>query len=367
MRKPILYLIIAATPFIQDPVAAQEKTLPSLYAIANVTGPRGVVDTHQLVRLYFDEKLQLKKDIVRALNSDFFGHFGPHLLVDNRYIATHTGNVIDLEFNQIIHQENRYGLLIGVDKENVVYRVTGGFDADRLNALFAFNLKARRLDKVAKGNPWLLPGVQAPNQKMSIDQENNGGPILLHKLDGTTKELAKGFAVAYSNAPFRGGLPLLWLDDERVLTQEANGKLVTLDTNGKVEKLLEIKDAQKGVLSPPSLYRDASGRIIYRCNAMSFAIDFKEKKSSPVAAHLLGNDFAMASKLDDDGVRSIVHAGKEIGLWNAGAPRTAPGLIAFPYADPGGNLGEPRGIAIWHEGRWQTVDFWVNDLIGWRK
>ena len=54
---------------------------------------------------------------------------------------------------------------------------------------------------------------------MSIDQENNGGPILLHKLDGSTKELAKGFSVAYQTPPFRGGLPFLWLD-YRVLTQE---------------------------------------------------------------------------------------------------------------------------------------------------
>jgi len=81
---------------------------------------------------------------------------------------------------------------------------------------------------------------------MSIDQENNGGPILLHKVDGTTKELAKGFSVAYSNAPFRGGLPFLWLDDRRVLTQEANGNLVTLDVDGKAEKTAGNQGRAKG-------------------------------------------------------------------------------------------------------------------------
>jgi hypothetical protein len=365
MRSFIFLAVVVAISF-HCSAMAQEKSLPSLYAVANVTGKDGVVDTHHLVRLYFDDKMQLKKEVVRVMDDRFFGHFGPHFLVDNRYIGTFTGNVIDLKANSVIHREDSFGSLIGADKGNVVYRVTGGFDIDRLDTVFAFNLNTRKLEKVEKGSPWRLPGVKSPDNKMSIDQENNGGPVVLHKLDGSAKELAKGFSVAYSNAPFRGGLPLLWLDDRRVLTQEANGKLVTLDVDGKTEKFLEIKDAQVGVLSPPSLYRDPMGRIIYRWNQTAYELDVKEKKARLVTMYSLGHKFEMAAKLDK-GVRSIVHDGKEIGKWNIGLPRTAPGLIAFSFAEPGGNLGQPRGVAVWHDGRWQTVEFWVNELIGWRK
>src|SRR5262245_8762664 len=97
MRNSI-FLAVAFLIALHHVAMAQEK-LPSLYAVANVTGKGGVVDTHYLVRLYFDDKMQLKKEVVRVMDDRFFGHFGPHFLVDNRYIATFTGNVIDLKAN----------------------------------------------------------------------------------------------------------------------------------------------------------------------------------------------------------------------------------------------------------------------------
>ena len=128
------------------------------------------------------------------------------------------------------------------------------------------------------------------------------------------------------------------------------------------------RDAQ-WALSPPSLYRDLNGRIIYRWNSSPYELSLKEKEAKPLTMYSLGHQFEMAATPDDKGVRSIVHDGTEIGKWNVGVPRTAPGVIAFSYAEPGGNLGQPRGVAVWHKdsGRWQTVEFWVNDLIGWRK
>jgi hypothetical protein len=47
----------------------------------------------------------------------------------------------------------------------------------------------------------------------------------------------------------------------------------------------------------------------------------------------------------------------------------APELIAFSYVRPSenANLGSPDGIAVWNTraGGWQTIEMWVNDLIGW--
>jgi len=111
MRTSILLFGVVTTTI--SPIAAQDKAPPSLYAIENVTGKDGVVDTHNLVRVYFDKQMRLQKDFLRVMDSRFFSHVGPHFLVDNRYVATRTGNVIDLENNRVIHVENSYGALVG--------------------------------------------------------------------------------------------------------------------------------------------------------------------------------------------------------------------------------------------------------------
>jgi hypothetical protein len=67
----------------------------------------------------------------------------------------------------------------------------------------------------------------------------------------------------------------------------------------------------------------------------------------------------------------VYHEGKEVGRWNllTYQARTIPGLVAFPYSEPGANLGYPKGLAVWHvkSGRWQTIDFAVSTVIGWGK
>jgi hypothetical protein len=60
-----------------------------------------------------------------------------------------------------------------------------------------------------------------------------------------------------------------------------------------------------------------------------------------------------------------------IGQWvfNPFETETAPGLLAFAYAQPDerANLGYPDGVAVWNKqvGDWRTIKLWVNDLIGW--
>jgi len=92
-----------------------------------------------------------------------------------------------------------------------------------------------------------------------------------------------------------------------------------------------------------------NGRIIYRWNAASYQLDLQEKKASLVTALVLGNDFEWQAKLDDKGVRSIVHAGKEIGKWHVGVARTAAGRDrVFPMRSRAAISRDAR-CCVWHK------------------
>jgi hypothetical protein len=240
------------------------------------------------------------------------------------------------------------------------------------NGVFAFDLKKQTVERLERPGHWNLLGVKSPDNKMSIKQEASGGRVLLHHADGTVDRVAEGFRVTYGQfaSPHLGGLPFLWLDNERVLTQEANGELLILDVKGKQQKLLSIEAEHKGTLAPPLLDRDAAGRIIYTANER-YVIDVKAKKATKMERAVHGHGFEIAPTVDAKKLRAVFHDGKEIGRWHLleYQTRTAPGVIAFPYAEPGGNLGYPKGIAVWQAktGQWQTIDFAVGDVIGWGK
>ena len=153
-------------------------------------------------------------------------------------------------------------------------------------------------------------------------------------------------------------------------SQRANGEMVILDIKGKVERLLEIEAEKEGTLSPPYLLKGGDGRIIYSANH-NYTIDVKAKTATKLEKTALGNGFGSSFTLDENKKRIVYHDDKEIGRWHllTYQARTTPGLIAFPYAPPGENLGYPKGLAVWNakSSTWQTIDFAVSTVIGWGK
>jgi hypothetical protein len=107
----------------------------------------------------------------------------------------------------------------------------------------------------------------------------------------------------------------------------------------------------------------------YSCGDDDYLIDVAKKRWDRLEWYALGDGFEAAVKRDDNGASRIRHDGKVIGEWimNPYWAKTAVGRIAFEYVTPGGNLGEPDGVALWEAatGRWQTVKFWSKSLIGW--
>jgi hypothetical protein len=348
-------------------IATQPEASSSLYATEILWGKNGAANKINLVRVAFDKDQRLTKETLLQGGEGVFGSsFGTRILLEQRYVVTSSGGVIDVQTKKVLHDQ-RHGKLLGVDEGKVVYLVA---DIDMPNGFFSFDLKTHKVEKLENPGRWKLLGVKSPNQKMSVKQEVGGGPILLHHVDGTVDRLGEGFRVTYKKfaSPHLGGLPFVWLDNERMLTQRGNGDLVLLDIKGKQEHLLDIEAEKEGTLSPPRLYRGFEGRIIYSANH-TYAIDVKAKTATKLERAPLGHGFETSFKADDKQVRSIFHDGKEIGRWNVLTyqGRTMPGVIALPYAEPGGNLGYPKGIAVWHAkaGRWQTIDFAVGDVIDW--
>ena len=282
--------------------------------------------------------------------------------VDDRFVVTNSGGVIDIQTKEVIFDEKRIndaknGVLLGIEDGKVVYRWP--------SAYFAFDLKTRKVEKLAQAGHWALPGEKSPDKTLSVTNDWDYD-IHLHRLDGTSKVLSKDHEINYSPlSSTRGpGVPLLWLDKERILTQKKNGHLVILDFQGNAETVVEIKDAPE-VISSPGLEMDRRNRIIYQCGHV-YLIDLKGKTASRLDRYALGNGFEASVEADATKRYTVYHDGKPIGSrleWvNPYTSRTAPGTIAL---ETGGGIRD--GIAVWNAkiGDWRTMKLHVESLVGW--
>jgi hypothetical protein len=290
-----------------------------------------------------------------------------------RFIVTKYGGVIDIQAKKVIHDEQD-GEVLGVEDGKVVYCID---NSQRLSGLFSFDLTERKVAKVEKGSHWDLPGLKSPDKTMSVANEvTDGGMIRLHRVGKMPQVLAKAASITYSKLASQvGGIgtPCLWLDGGLILAGETNRKLVILTIQGTVEKSIEVKDAPAEIFTPPSLWRDEQGRVIYSCGDEYFLIDVPKGVASPLESYWLGHGFAVSVTVDKERRRSVFYEGKAIGqcVCNSFGAVTAPGLIAFAYVRPGenANLGYPEGIAAWSTRArdWQTIKMWVSDMIGWAR
>ena len=351
-----------------DVSAPQADGSRAVYLIENVP-TQGLVLARNLVRLSSDGKGRLVSEVLLTQDQRFFGHDGGHRLVQERFVVTNFGAVIDIRSKKVIHDE-QYGRLLGLDGEKVIYRVD---NANRPNGIFAFDLKERKVSRVAKEGSWGLPGVKSPDQTMSV--ESTFDALMLHQVGQAPKELGKGFHVSYSplSSTFGPSVPL-WLDGQRLLAVQANNKLAVMTTQGVVEQVIEVKGAPAAVVSTPTLWVDKQKRVIYSCGGGYFLANVENKTTSPLERIALGHGFEASVDTDQQRRHTIYHEGKAIGQWACNPWReaeAAPGLLAFAYEPPGANafLSQPSGVAVWDArvGDWRVHKMWVNDLIGWSK
>jgi hypothetical protein len=355
--------------------AAEMDSFPDLYAIENDPTAR-----EDLVRVSMDRENKLVRETLLSMSQGFFGPWqmeGTRIAL-GRFIVTRHGGVVDIEGGKVIHDEHRAKVL-GVEDGKVVYRIPADvWDDDgpsALSELFSFDLNERKLAKVPKGTHWDLPGLKSPDRRMSVKARN--GVVRLHRLGKAPEDLAKDGCIKFSEltseVDFSWVGVCLWLDGEHILAGQTNRKLIILTTHGAVERSIEVKDAPPEVISPPRLWRDPLGRVIYHCGFEDFLIDVSTRVASRLKRYSLGHGFEASVAADLEERRSVYHDGKIIGQWefNPREAKTLPGLLAFRYFRPNKKQGVdyPAGVAVWsqHVGDWRTIKMWVEDLIGWSR
>jgi hypothetical protein len=345
-----------------------------LYLVEMVRRGKSEDRADRLMRVTLRPDGNLSSETVLSAKAGFFGAPGKAQIVAGRYVVTEFGGVVDAHEGRIVHDQTE-GYLLGVENGQVVYCLYDpSSDLHVIHApgraeqfgVFAFDLETRTRRR-PQARHWYLEGLKSPDRSKAVAQSSRG-VLYLNHVDGTQKQLGRGNRVTRSRyaGDFETQVPCLWLNNERILTQEANGKLVTLDTEGRVEPVCAIAGVP-AVLNAPRLWLDPRGRTVYSCGRAEYVIDVQAGTASPLEEYALGHGFETTVETGTRGLRPLFYEGRRIGS-GVFAPeeiRTAAGVIAFRDL---GDLGSRRGIRVlWTKlgFAWRSMDLDYGGVIGW--
>lgn len=369
-RRTFLTAAVAAPVAALSAPVRKPKADLSLVLVENVA-EKGVVTKRRLVRIRVTDGVVGKSEEVVIADQRFFGHFGGHRLHADRYVLTAHGGVIDLTAGKIVHDEED-GDLLGVDGDRVIYKVR---NSRRESGVFAFDLMAVKLTKLESPGRWALPGVVSPDGKRSV-VNGVGDELTLHAVGQEPRSLGQVFRVQYSRlASQLGHPPVLWLDADHLLTQTGNGELVAVKAaDGERTTVVSFATSAE-ILSPPRLWRDALGDVVYECGKEGFRIDVKAGKVAGYGWHQHGHGFDFSHDCDTNTGYTFRHKRAEIGSGFGAAYQlvTAEGHLAYvgwPKPKSGGHYGgSDEEVRIWSAvtQKWTAIRMWPEALVGWVK
>lgn len=306
----------------------------------------------------------------------------------NRYVITDFGDIVDITTCQFIHRGGSgpaYTRLLGLEGDYVfIYQ-------PQTDDYYYYDLAKQEYRELEDPGKWSLPGLLSPDGMMSVTSSNwDEGQIWLHYLDGEMKLIRVGFYVEYSPlASSLPGVPLIWLDSERVLTQKSNGEIVIVTVDGSMVPVVNIDlshldfapSGMKGALKA-KLFKDFKGNIIYAISLIGpngkfrynrFIIDVENESYSTYDPEWipLGHKFEYSSR---EGITVIRYDGYDIGqehCFTEGYEQTIKGHIAITRQESCEIY--PTSIRVWSSanGKWTTMDFelpiWItySSIIGW--
>ncbi|MCA8973431.1 MAG: hypothetical protein KDC98_01855, partial [Planctomycetes bacterium] len=187
--------------------------------------------------------------IILEKNLGFFGAFGEHRLVADRYLVAPSASIVDIFGGEVLNAVTA-GRVLEVTGTRVVYR-TEAADVVPFGAVFSFDIASQQRQRLDAADLWYRPGVRSPDGEHVVEARVDG-ELWLHGIGVEPKRLAEGmFATlgAYASG-VSPGAPLRWLDADTVLTQRDNGVLVTVSLAGDIEELLRIPDIGEAGAQP---------------------------------------------------------------------------------------------------------------------
>ncbi len=305
----------------------------------------------------------------------------------NRYIITDFGDIVDITTRQFIHRGgsgSAYTRLLSLEGDYVFIH------QPQTDEYYYYDLAKQEYRELEDPGKWSLPGLLSPDGTLSVSSNRNEGQVWLHYINGEMEMLGAGFYVEYSPlASSLSGVPLMWLDNERVLTQKSNGEIVIVTVDGSMVPVVNIDlsdldsapSGSTGALHAP-FYRDFNANIIYTISLIGpegkfrdnrFVIDVENESYSMYDPEwiALGHKFEYSSR---EGITVIRYDGYEIGqqqYFTDGYEQTIEGHIAITRQES--PVLYPTSIRVWSSanGKWTTMDFefpiWItySSIIGW--
>lgn len=190
--------------------------------------------------------------------------------------------------------------------------------------------------------------------KLEINRANKDAITINASFETTVSE----------NSSIRPSIPILWIDNERILTQSQNGSLVLITLDGKISPFLELpcdRDDSTG------LRKTKAGKIIYMCSGEEYVIDVA-KKTFAKSFRDLENDFSFNIESRDS---IFYYQNKMIGRTGVSSISTE-NYLAVSLPDSDGDFVEASAInkiKVWNSftKQWTTFTFdgWNADIEGW--
>lgn len=400
-KKSILFLLntIGLVIFGISSADAQETTKQSLLVVSCDTEKDC---KHEVLRKFTfqDGNLISQKELATfPATKSHFG-LGRSQVFDKRYIVSSFGEIFDLITNTYFNDKSGYfagyengQLFINTIKSLPVQRDITGYPTNSLEPTaavrtYVFNLEKREYEYLAGPNFFSEVGLASPNLDKKIKHSDITKIVIMHRVKEGIKphfEELKGKFKASCDSKCGGKVlsaPFVWIDNDRFLTQEQNGKLVIYDVTKASLRPLEPIEVSDNLINAPSMRADDEGNVYYVAGKI-YKINPESGKHQEIEGFFIGKGFKVSGLGD---IKQFMFNDKKIGAFITDYSKTTTGYLAAEFQDEPllksipffvSNLSvqtwttlrsKPIGVRVW-----STVsDKWTNikikfqpRIIGW--
>ncbi|MBL7883788.1 MAG: hypothetical protein JNL69_06945 [Bacteroidia bacterium] len=289
-------------------------------------------------------------------------------LINNQFLITGIGNVIDVKAKKIVVSERAE--FVKYSGDSIVFYTNDIFKGKFYSVL---NTKTGKYQKVenANYNPLPRPDVEA-------DETTKPFSITAYYINGKKDELVKdagyGEAQPLLGDDVKRKFQLFWIDNKSFLyanfsKNQQNASIYKVSLDKSIEKIADITEIPATAANAFFEYA-ADGTIVYSCGKGKFSIDLVKKKADKLMLEAAGNNFLIEAEENVKYGRAIKFEGVEIGKkWcHTSNAKSINGHIALQNDIVIGSERYPQGVIVWNNitKKWITIEVAsFEEIIGW--